>query len=140
MALALRSGAAAPRAATLRFVRSIFPDVHAAGKNDFSSFRRRRKPGRGLPFLDFSPEDEGRKSPVGCLPLSGCPQSGSPRSGVAGGGAAAATGRGKVVSFCGKGMPSSAGSGGGGMGARPINGYIWVFLFHYLSFSVGKAK
>ena len=34
MAMALRSGAAAPRAATLRFVRSIFPDVHAAGKND----------------------------------------------------------------------------------------------------------
>ena len=39
MALALRSGAAAPRAATLRFVRSIFPDVHAAGKNDLDFFR-----------------------------------------------------------------------------------------------------
>ena len=49
-------------------------------------------------------------------------------------------GRGKVVSFCGKGMPSSAGGGGGGMGARPINGYIWLFSFHYLPFLAGKAK
>lgn len=80
------------------------------------------------------------KAPVGCLPLSGCLLPGSPQSGIAGERAAAATGRWKVVSFCGKGMPSSAGGGGGGMGARPINGYIWVFLFHYLSFSAGKAK
>ena len=149
-------------------MRRIFPDVHAAGKNDFSSFRRRRKPGRGLPFLDFSPEDEGRKSPVGCLPLSGCLLPGSPRSGIAGERAAAAAGRKSPVGrlplsgcllpgsppvgragegsifFVGKGITPFAGwlsaGGGGGMGARPINGYIWLFSFHYLPFLAGKAK
>ena len=29
----------------------------------------RRKPGRGIPFLDLSPGDGGRESPVGCLLL-----------------------------------------------------------------------
>ena len=43
----LRSGAAAA-AATLRFVRRIFPAAHVAGKNDFvfSALRRKSK-GRG---------------------------------------------------------------------------------------------
>ena len=33
----------------------------------------RRKPGRGYPFLDLSPGDGGRESPVGCLLLSEVP-------------------------------------------------------------------
>ena len=93
---------------TRRSVRGIFRHVQevncpkgarettlgcAAAKNDLASFRReRRKPGRG-PLPGLSPGDEGRKSPVNCLLLSGCLRSGSPRSGLAGERAAAAARR-----------------------------------------------
>ena len=40
-----------PLAATLRCVRRIFADVHAASKDDFDSFRRRWKPEKGGEFL-----------------------------------------------------------------------------------------
>ena len=53
----------------------------------------RRKPGRGIPFLDLSPGDGGRRSPVNCLLLSECLRSAWPRSGFGGGRAAAAAGR-----------------------------------------------
>ena len=71
VAIALRFGAGPAKAApTRRSVRRIFPAARVAGKNDSDSFRRwRRKPGRGNPFLDFSPRDGGRESPVGCLLL-----------------------------------------------------------------------
>ena len=47
-----------PLAATLRCVRRIFADVHAASKDDFDSFRRRWKPEKGgNSFLDLSPGD-----------------------------------------------------------------------------------
>ena len=71
VAIALRFGAGPAKAApTRRSVRRIFPAARVAGKNDSDSFRRwRRKPGRGFPFLDFSPRDGGRESPVGCLLL-----------------------------------------------------------------------
>ena len=71
VAIALRFGAGPAKAApTRRSVRRIFPAARVAGKNDSDSFRRwRRKPGRGNPFLDFSPRDGGRRSPVGCLLL-----------------------------------------------------------------------
>ncbi len=46
-----------PLAATPRCVRRIFADVHSASKDDFDSFRRRRKPERGNSFLDLSPGD-----------------------------------------------------------------------------------
>ena len=54
-----------------RSVRGIFRHVHTATKNDLSSFRRGRKPGRGFgPFLDFS-GDVGRRTGVpGRLPAS----------------------------------------------------------------------
>ena len=58
----------------------------------------RRKPGRGIPFLDLSPGDGGRRSPVNCLLLSECLRSAWPRSGFGGGRAAAAAGRGSPVS------------------------------------------
>ena len=73
--MALRLGAGPARAVpTRRSVRRIFPAARVAGKNDSDSFRRwRRKPGRGNPFLDFSPRDGGRESPVGCLLLLEAP-------------------------------------------------------------------
>ena len=93
---------------TRRSVRGIFRHVQevncpkgarettlgcAAAKNDLTSFRRgRRKPGR-RPLPGLSPGDEGRKSPVNCLLLSGYLRSGSPRSGLAGERAAAAARR-----------------------------------------------
>ena len=75
VAIALRFGAGPAKAApTRRSVRRIFPAARVAGKNDSDSFRRwRRKPGRGNPFLDFSPRDGGRESPVGCLLLLEAP-------------------------------------------------------------------
>ena len=75
VAIALRFGAGPAKAApTRRSVRRIFPAARVAGKNDSDSFRRwRRKPGRGFPFLDLSPRDEGRESPVGCLLLLEAP-------------------------------------------------------------------
>ena len=57
----------------------------------------RRKPGRGFPFLDLSPGDGGRRSPVNCLLLSECLRSAWPRSDFGGEGAAAAAGRGAPV-------------------------------------------
>ena len=57
----------------------------------------RRKPGRGYPFLDLSPGDGGRRSPVNCLLLSECLRSAWPRSGFGGEGAASAAGRGAPV-------------------------------------------
>ena len=72
-----------------RSVRGIFPAVRAAGKNDLSSFRRGRKPGRGFgPFLDFSgdvgTEDGGPRS-AACFCWEGL-LSAWPRSGFGGGG------------------------------------------------------
>ena len=75
-----------------RSVRGIFPAVRAAGKNDLSSFRRGRKPGRGFgPFLDFSGDGGPRSAACFCWE---CLLSAWPRSGFGGEGAAAAAGRG----------------------------------------------
>ena len=66
---------------TRRSVSGIFRHVHAAAKNDPTPFRRkRRKPGRGDPFLDFPPwgTTTRRAAPSPCGPLpSAWPPSGS---------------------------------------------------------------
>ena len=71
----LRSGAAAA-AATLRFVRRIFPAAHVAGKNDFilSAASAGNQEGAPAPSWNFPrTEDEGRKPPFRCLLLPVAP-------------------------------------------------------------------
>ena len=86
VAMALRLGAGPAKAApTRRSVRRIFPAAHVAGKMIRILSGLRRKPGRGFPFLDLSPGDGGRRSPVGCLLLSKYLRSAWPRSGFGGG-------------------------------------------------------
>ena len=75
----------------------FFPPRMSPGKMIRILSGLRRKPGRGFPFLDLSPGDGGRRSPVNCLLLSECLRSGSPLGGFAGGRAAAAAGRGSPV-------------------------------------------
>ena len=76
----------------------FFPPHMSPGKMIRILSGLRRKPGRGIPFLDLSPGDGGRRSPVNCLLLSECLRSAWPRSGFGGGRAAAAAGRGSPVS------------------------------------------
>ena len=71
----------------------FFPPHMSPGKMIWILSGLRRKPGRGYPFLDLSPGDGGRRSPVGCLLLSKYLRSAWPRSGFDGGWAAAAAGR-----------------------------------------------
>ena len=51
----------------------FFPPHMSPGKMIRILSGLRRKPGRGYPFLDLSPGDGGRESPVGCLLLSRVP-------------------------------------------------------------------
>ena len=68
--MALRFGAGPAQAvSTRRSVRRIFPPRMSPGKMIQILSGLRRKPGRGNPFLDFSPGDRGRRSPVRCLLL-----------------------------------------------------------------------
>ena len=105
-----------------RSVRGIFRHVHTATKNDLSSFRRGRKPGRGFgPFLDFSgdvgTEDGGPRS--GACFCWECLLSAWPRSGFGGEGlricnAAHEPGRGGAPS-----PPAPLSPADGGAGTAP---------------------